>query len=799
MTPAPESDSNLDEDRLDACETLLDRYRAALRDRSDDPPVAEARESWRAFVGEHHGPVFDRLADESTSGSRSATEPLSPPDDADDVAREVFVRTLSFDFLLSTLSAAAEREFSVAVTPPRSSASDGDGGRSDSTPDLLAAFDAVHGTVRPDLSSAVRTAAADAAGAFVRESDPTAVAELHRRTVPRPVRRVFGRYDTPAGLAELAVESVRADETDAFRDALVLDPGCGAGAFLAAAARAKFDSADADADANPSALAAHVAESVRGFDVNPVAVRASRLALVLACRPLLRRDGVEAFAPRVALADATETTAEDAPLSGARADVLLGNPPWLTWDSLTPRVKERWREGPMADPALDLFPHRGREARLGHANDDLSVPYVWTCLHRLLRDGGRAAFVLKRDLMTGPAGELLRRRRVGDRSLAMRRVHDFGSLSPFGREVDAGTALYRLDVGGAGSADTPDDSAAEKSAADNPGTDVEIPATRWSRADARPDDARSADVAPAFGSLSDLRRTLAAEETAFVAADPTTEASPWIRADAERGALGPSEYRIRHGVKDDAKAVYALDRETIEANDIEPDHVYPYLKSKHVVKYGLFGHDRLLVPQRLAGENNEAALRREAPNTYAYLDANRERLESRGSSWFDGGPFYSLFGLGPYTWADYKVVWCRLGYKPHFAVVSTVDDPLLGEKPVVPGDHCMFVGTDEEREAHYLCGLLNSAPYQRCLRDISSGGKSSLSKSTVSRLATPEWEGTERQAALAEASMRAHRIVPDHVDCSKRAYNAKTVPELDAAQARVDRLAERFLAARDDQ
>ncbi|ELZ34410.1 type i restriction-modification system methyltransferase subunit [Halogeometricum pallidum JCM 14848] len=777
MTSAPP-----DDDGLDACEVLLDRYRAALRDRSDDSPAADARESWRAFVGEHHGSVFDQLADESERGSQSANGSPTLPNDADGVAREVFVRTLAFDFLLSTLSAAAEREFSVAVAPIGPSVP---GGRSD----LLAAFDAVHESVRSDLPPAVRTEADEAAGAFVRESDPAAVAELHRRTVPRPTRRAFGRYDTPPGLAELAVESVRGGGPNEFDDALVLDPGCGAGAFLAAAARAKRDAfaagdapdSDTDRDADPATVARRIAESVRGFDVNPVAVRASRLALVLALRPLLRRDGVSSFAPRVVLADATEATADDAPLDGARADVLLGNPPWLTWDSLTPRVKDRWREGPMADPALDLFPHRGREARLGHANDDLSVPYAWTCVHRFLRDGGRAAFVLKRDLMTGPAGELLRRRRVGDRPLSMRRVHDFGSLSPFGREVDAGTALYRLDVDAPGGADAPDDSATE---------DVEIPATRWSRTDS---------VQSAFGSLSDLRRTLAAEETAFVAADPTTEASPWIRADAERAALGPSEYRIRHGVKDDAKAVYALDRETIEAHDIEPDHVYPYLKSKHVVKYGLFGHDRHLVPQRLAGEDNEEALRREAPNTYAYLDANRERLESRGSSWFDGGPFYSLFGLGPYTWADYKVVWCRLGYKPHFAVVSTVEDPLLGEKPVVPGDHCMFVGTDDEREAHYLCGLLNSAPYQRCLRDISSGGKSSLSKSTVSRLAMPEWEASERQDALAEASMAAHRIVPDHVDCSKRAYNAKAVPELDAVQARVDRVAERVLAARDDQ
>ncbi|ADQ67049.1 type i restriction-modification system methyltransferase subunit [Halogeometricum borinquense DSM 11551] len=742
-------DSFLDDDRLARYERILSRYCAALRDSIDAEPIAAVRGVWRTFVRDHHGSVFAGLADESDA---------SLPDDADAVARDVFIQSLSFDYLLRTHLDAAECALGIELE------------RSADASDLIAGFETVHTAVEPELDAATREEIPELATDFIQTATPAAVTALHHGTVSRLARRAFGRYDTPAGLAELAVESVRNGD---FTERVVLDPGCGAGAFLAAAARAKLDSLGRDGE-TPANSTARIANSVRGFDVNPVAVRAARLALVLSLRPLLSRDDVSSFAPRVVLADAVETTADDAPLGGTRADVLLGNPPWLTWDSLTPRVKDRWRDGPMANPDLDLFAHRGRDARLGYANDDLSVPFAWTCVHKFLRDGGRAAFVLKRDLMTGPAGKLLRRRRVGSRPLSMRHIHDFGSLSPFGREVAAGTALYRLDVGANGG---------------SPADDCPIPTTRWSRN----------GETPSFDSLATIRQTLTAEDAALVPADPDTEASPWVRADAERRALGSSGYRIRHGVKDDAKAVYALDEETIEEHDLEPDHIYPYLKSKHVVKYGLFGYDRHLVPQRLAGEENESAVRRETPNTYAYLDANRDRLEARGSSWFDDGPFYSLFGLGPYTWADYKVVWCRLGYKPHFTVVSTVEDPLLGEKPVVPGDHCMFVGTDDKQEAHYLCGLLNSAPYQRCLRDISSGGKSSLSKSTVSRLAMPEWDARDEQVALAEASMAAHRIVPEHVDCSKRAYNAKTVPEIDAAQARVDRAAERFLASRDDQ
>ena len=153
-----------------------------------------------------------------------------------------------------------------------------------------------------------------------------------------------------------------------------------------------------------------------------------------------------------------------------------------------------------------------------------------------------------------------------------------------------------------------------------------------------------------------------------------------------------------------------------------------------------------------------------------------------------------MFGLGEYTWSAYKVVWCRLGFKPHFAVVSTVEDEDLGEKPVVPGDHCMFVSTDDEREAHFLCALLNSAPYQRSIRGVASEGKASLSKTVISKLALPAYRETPASRRLAELSMTAHGIVPEYTDVSKRAYNRRTIDELAAVRAEIDETVEGMLA-----
>mgnify|MGYP006281629333 FL=1 len=293
-----------------------------------------------------------------------------------------------------------------------------------------------------------------------------------------------------------------------------------------------------------------------------------------------------------------------------------------------------------------------------------------------------------------------------------------------------------------------------------------------------------------FGSGGALRASTTVTDTDLVRVVPDDTTTPWLRADAERAALGGCTHEIRHGLKDDANAVFGLERGDLDR--MEPGLVYPYLKSRHVRKWGLTGHDLRLIPQEQAGEDNEAWLRDEYPETYDYLTEHREALLDRSSSWLDRGPFYSVFGLGEYTWADYKVAWCRLGFKPDFTVVSTREDPDLGEKQVIPGDHYMFLATEDRRAAHFLCALLNAAPYQRTLRDLSSNGKASLSKSVVSELALPAPADCPHSDRLADLSIEAHERV-ETAD-GEVAEDA----ELAAIETEIDRLVEEWLAEAGD-
>lgn len=711
---------------------LYDRYTSNAADQlSSNEDLQEAQANWERFFINSHGDIFDGLQ-------------INNPRES------LFIDTLYYDFIVDQIIEFAERQFGFQVVNQEANYN---------TDALSFNFQSLHESII-EMDSIERNIDEFLEKVNLVNSDSDFLRGLYESIISHEMRLQLGEYYTPRGVAELSVGELDVGdyETDTF-----LDPGCGSGIFLATCIDAKRDALGDELA--PEALVDVITETVYGIDLNPVAVKSAKLSYLLSLLPLLEEGDVKRLELPVFLTDSLKLTRNDQlrfrdDAIDLSVDYLVGNPPWLTWGNLSESVRDAWREKYVKQ--LDLLPHHGVETRLGHANDDISVPFIWVCIHHYLNEEGEASFVLKRDIMKGPAGRLLRTQRVNSRPVTVRHIHDFNRLRPFGDDVGVHSAIYTLDTG-------------EQSK-------FPIETDSWKKGNGK----------PAFSTADRMRDTLKHEDTGMIPVEEDDPSSSWIREDAENRALGECEHDIRHGVKDDATDVYSIDRSQL--GELEHDHIYPYIKSKNVVKYGLFGHELHLVPIRKANEDNETEMQNSCPKTYEYLESNRQALDDRSSTWLDKGTFYNVFGLGEYTWSDYKVVWCRLGFKPHFAVVSTVDDEDLGEKMVVPGDHFMFISTDDKYEAHFLCGLLNSSIYQKSIKGIASEGKSSLSKTVISKLELPGYKETEDSKRLAELSMEAHEIVPQHTDVSKRKYNKKNIEELEVLQAESDELVEEMLS-----
>ena len=170
--------------------------------------------------------------------------------------------------------------------------------------------------------------------------------------------------------------------------------------------------------------------------------------------------------------------------------------------------------------------------------------------------------------------------------------------------------------------------------------------------------------------------------------------------------------RWRSGIKHDCSKVMELRREGAglrnglgEPVSIEPDHLYPMLKGSQVAREARPRPGRwMLVPQRAVGDDTER-IRSRAPRTWRYLQRHARLLDARASSIYRGRPRFSVFGVGDYAFAPWKVATSGLHKRLSFAVVGPA-----GARPVVLDDTCYFIACEDEREALALHTLLESEP-----------------------------------------------------------------------------------------
>jgi len=642
---------------------------------------------------------------------------------------------------------------------------------------------------------------------------------LYHSLLPKEIRHDLGEYYTPDWLAEHVIRQTLGETDLGDASKRVLDPSCGSGTFLVLLIKFIKERAARKGQA-PEKTLSLILQNVVGFDLNPLAVIASRTNYLLALGDLLKhrqgdidipvyqsdsvltpsrgtslfdgtvfpmetavgefrvpaafdsRDRLDALANELdqavedgvntetflaRLAKNTNAVLDAEGLKVARPDLLdlykklkdlhdhglngvwariikngfapifiepchyvVGNPPWVNWENLPDRYRDRtkilWQH-------YRLFPkfEGPMQSILGSAKYDISMLFTYVSVDRYLRNKGKLGFVVSQSLLkTSGAGLGFRRFSLPDgEPFGVVIAEDMVDLNPF-EGVANRTAMLIF----------------EKSKA------VRYPVSYriWTRAKSGrgsrvPFDCQYDD---AFQNRIRHRDWSAAP----IGAKDIT--SPWLAC--RRGALdalrlkilGPSHYKAREGTNTGgANAVYwvhvnakrpggslLVSNITERAKRkvpqvqaaVESELVYPLLRGNEVNRWSANPGAFILLTHRKGARLNaipEAELQSEYPKLFAYLKKFEPILRSRKTQvvrhLMNTGPFYSIFGVGDYTFSPWKVVWREVADVLDAAVVHTHECD--GQRKVVIPDHtCVDVQASSKEEAHFLCAVLNSSP-----------------------------------------------------------------------------------------
>jgi methylase of polypeptide subunit release factors len=456
-----------------------------------------------------------------------------------------------------------------------------------------------------------------------------------------------------------------------------------------------------------------------------------------------------------------------APLTVGQFDYIVGNPPWVNWENLPDRYRDQtkalWLRYGLFWSVAQLK-RQGKQVMsviLGSGKKDIAALMTYVVCDRLLKTGGRLGFVITQSLLkTAGAGQGFRRFRIGqgrrrDQFLRVLHVDDMVALQPF-EGASNRTAVMVLEKGRQ--------------------TTYPVPYTVWRKV-------RGAR----FTYDSTLEEvTNATKQLNFVAepVNPNDPTSPWLTArpkaiKAVRKVLGKSDYKAHEGVNTGgANAVYWVDivykrpdglvvvRNITEGakvkvdevtEPIEPDLLYPLLRGRDVQRWKAEPSAWILVPHTVATgwqAISEEQMQRNYPRTWGYLSRFRQVLLNRVAYKLlrMGHPFYILKDISTYTFAPWKVVWTRLA-RIEAAVVG-----LHEGKPIVPQETVTLVECSSANEAHYICALVNSSPFQFAAISYSQeGGKSMGSMHILEHIRIPRFDPKNPvHCRLAELSMQAH-------------------------------------------
>ena len=453
-----------------------------------------------------------------------------------------------------------------------------------------------------------------------------------------------------------------------------------------------------------------------------------------------------------------------APVFLAPFDYVAGNPPWIGWENLPEgyrnETKDLWHQH-------GLFVHKGMDTILGKGKKDISMLVTAVAADSYLKDGGKLGFVITQAVfkMAGAAQGFRRFKTRRVQPLHCFFVDDFSELQLFEGATNK-TAVFIMKKG-------------------DP-QKYPVSYTYWQK--------KESGRSGSFDYDATLDEVMSKTERKNWNAEPVDDDDPtsaWLTGNiwvikTVKKVLGQSDYTAHEGVNSGgANAVYWFEilkdhgdgsvtarnltetaKRKIESVQVrlEKEILLPLLRIKDLQAfkadpkiYFLFVQD---TEKRRGIE--EVDLKKNYPLAYKWLCSQRSVLEKRSSqavkTLMKNHAFYSIFSVGEYTVSPWKVVWSAIDTKLEAAVVSK------HEGRIVIGQHIVtLIALNNQLEANYVCGVLNSTPLRFAVSCFSQpGSKSFGTPSILEKVRIPKYDPASKlHRAIAEESMRLSRGATD--------------------------------------
>ena len=634
------------------------------------------------------------------------------------------------------------------------------------------------------------------------ELEPERIKDLFKRLyqylVPKKIRHDLGEYYTPDWLADLLLNEIDYKGNPNFR---LLDPACGSGTFIVQAIRRIKQYRDEHFLSVGDALD-KITKNIVGFDLNPLAVLASRTNYLIAIGDYLRqRRGREIRIP-IFLADSIaverrstlfgksyvlrthagefgvptsivekgelgpvlslirecvenryksdefkerlikeisdlreqdisiliqlfETLANlerkgrnkiwvgilrnsFAPFFEGKFDYVVGNPPWINWESLPESYREvtksLWEQYGLTEKTKGMG--------LGKVKRDMAMLFLTRCFDRYVNGLGKLSFLMPFTTYKTQAGAGFRKYLTY--RCRVNRIHDLVELYPFEGATNR-TSMISIEKGR---------------------TKFTIPCTMWSNP-------KSVGI-PQEVDLKTVYNTTRRTDMILAPLEVRDPMHPWmITSEAGYEVLKKitsySVYKSHAGSYTALSAAYWVNVLSREPNGIliensvilgkkkvkkfkaciKPDLVYPLVRGREVDKWYFSGISYIIVPhdERTGNPVAEGTMKVDYNKTYSYLHKFRVDLEKRPihKLWGKGKPFYTIYDLGSYSFFPYKVVWKditgKISGKQEIiaSVIAPYKDRFLGTKTPIIDNTLLGIHVRNLDEAHYLCSILNSS------------------------------------------------------------------------------------------